>query len=167
MYVPKKKDGTVLGKSGATIANGLDLGQRTHLNDLKANGLDPAVAAKLQPYLGMKKADAAAYVKNHPLTLSKAEGDNLARVVSKTYDQSMANSFKRVTKGDFTKLPGNVQTALASLGHQYGSFEANSSTRKIAEAAARGDYAAASAALKAMDPTYKNRRNEEAALMSA
>jgi hypothetical protein len=165
MYVPTK-NGKAIGKSGPTIANGLDLGQRTNLNDLKANGLSPAIADKLKPYLGLKQDAAINYVKSHPLSLSKAEGAQLAAAVSKTYDANVARSFNKMGSTQFSSLPSNVQTALASLAHQYGSFQANSQTRAVALAAQRGDYAGAAKALESMSG-YASRRHQEAALMRA
>jgi len=164
MYVPMK-NGQVIGKSGATIANGLDLGQRKNLNDLKANGLSEATAKKLSPYLGMTKDTAAAYVKAHPLSLSKAEGAEVANAVSKTYDGRVASSFNKLGGPQFSSLPSNVQTALASVAHQYGSLQAPA-VRGVAQAAKNGDYTGAANALQHMKG-YTNRRNAEAALMRA
>jgi type VI secretion system secreted protein VgrG len=164
MYVPQK-NGVALGKSGPTIANGLDLGQRNNLNDLKANGLSNSLANKLSPYLGKTKADAISYVKSNPLSLSKAEGAELSAAVSKTYDGRVASSFNKMGNTQFSSLPGNVQTALASVAHQYGSLQAPA-VKAVAEAAQRGDYNAAAKALQGMKG-YTDRRNQEAALMRA
>jgi GH24 family phage-related lysozyme (muramidase) len=144
----------------------LDLGQRTHLNDLKANGLSAATASKLSGYLGLKKEKAQAALKSNPLSLSKAEAQEVARAVSATYDKKAAASFDKMGTTKFSSLPGNVQTALASLSHQYGSFGANAGTKAVAAAAQRGDYAAAAKALQGMTG-YSNRRNQEASLMRA
>jgi len=164
-YVPTQK-GKAIGQSGVTIANGLDLGQRKNLNDLKANGLSPATAAKLSGYLGLKKDAAINALKSKPLSLSKAEAAEVAAATSKTYDKHMANSFNKMGATKFDSLPRNVQTALASMGHQYGSFQANSQTAAVAKAAQRGDYAAAAKALESMTG-YSNRRKAEASLMRA
>jgi len=163
MYVPTK-NGQAIGKSGPTIANGLDLGQRNNLNDLKKNGLSNEIANKLTPYLGKKQDAAIAFVKNNPLTLSKTEASQLASAVSKTYDAGVAKSFNKFGNTQFSNLPGNVQTALASVAHQYGSLQANSQTRAVAAAAQRGDYAGAARALEGMSG-YSSRRHQEAALM--
>lgn len=158
-YVPTK-NGKAIGKSGVTIANGLDLGQRTHLNDLKANGLSPATANKLSGYLGKTKDAAIASLKANPLSLSKAETAEVAAAVSKTYDGRVASSFNKMG-GNFASLPGNVQTALASVAHQYGSIPSS-----VAKPALAGNYEAAAKALTSMKG-YAGRRAQEAALMRA
>lgn len=167
MYVPKRKDGTVIGKSGATIVNGLDLGQRTHLNDLKAQGLSNELAAKLTPYLGLKKEAAANYVKAHPLSLSAAEGKQLAQAVTRTYDKLAMDSFnkgKPATK--FSDLPQAAQTVIASVNHQYGSL-GGKATKAFYDAAKKNDWKGAAQALRNMGASeYTARRNDEANLLA-
>jgi len=169
MYVPQKKDGTVIGKSGPTIVNGLDLGQRDHLNDLMAQGLSAQTANKLKPYLGLKKDAAVAYLAQHPLTITPAEGAEIASAVTKTYDLNSANTFNRLGGSKkFDQLPAGAQTAIASVAHQYGSI-GGGQTRQFAQAIKNGDYSGAAAALRAMGratPQYADRRNQEAALLS-
>jgi hypothetical protein len=165
MYVPMNKAGKVIGQSGATVANGLDLGQRKNLNDLKANGLSAETAAKLSPYLGLKTDAAKSYLAAHPLTLTSAQNAEVTSAVSKTYDARVASSFNKVGTAKFDSLPANVQTSLASVAHQYGSLQAPA-VRPVAAAVERGDYAGAAKALQNMKG-YTNRRNAEAALMRA
>jgi len=113
MYVPTNKKGEAIGKSGATIVNGLDLGQRKHLNDLKAQGLSNELAAKLTPYLNMKKAEAVAFVKAHPLTLSPAEGQQLAQAVVKAYDKMVMDNYNAGRPSvSFNQLPSQAQVCL-------------------------------------------------------
>jgi len=134
------------------------------LNDLKANGLSPATAAKLQGYLGLKKDAAISALKANPLNLSKAEAAEVAAATSRTYDGRVAGQFNKLG-GNFSNLPGNVQTALASVAHQYGSLNAPA-VRPVANAALSGDYAGAARALQNMKG-YSGRRGQEAALMRA
>ena len=69
-YVPKDREGNILGQSGVTIASGFDLGQR-NINDLK--GLPEELIAKLSDYVGLKgeAADNAA----KKLNITKEEGE--------------------------------------------------------------------------------------------
>ena len=53
-YVPTKRDGSVDGNSGVTVATGIDLGSK---DDAYFEGLDESIR-KLRPHFGKKKAAA-------------------------------------------------------------------------------------------------------------
>ena len=71
-YIPQKKDGTVIGKSGVTIASGFDLGQQNSydLNRIFGSGdTNKTLKDLFTPYLGKQKEDAKTYLKDHPLSI--------------------------------------------------------------------------------------------------
>jgi len=114
--------------------------------------------------LGKTKDAAISALKANPLNLSKAEAAEVAAATSRTYDGRVAGQFNKMG-GNFASLPGNVQTALASVAHQYGSLNAKA-VQPVARAALSGDYSGAARALQGMKG-YANRRGQEASLMRA
>jgi len=82
-YIPKKGN-QIIGNSGVTVGIGVDLGQ---MNQQSLDGLDipQNLKDKLQPYLGLKRADAERKLDGDPtkgiapapLTLSQDEVDQL------------------------------------------------------------------------------------------
>ena len=118
-YVPNN-GGKVLGNSGVTIASGLDLGQRKHLDDIE---LSAEIKAKLTPYLGVKKEAALELVNNSPLNLSQEEVEEIDSAVEKAYYEKASKRFDSLASGKkFDDLPPQVQTALYSLQYNTGSI---------------------------------------------
>lgn len=158
MYVPKDKKGTVLGKSGATIASGFDLGQRKE-SDLE--GLSPEIVTKLKPYLGKKGAAANTYVESNPLTLTTAEVDEinkfakkqeLDRLEKKWDSSSSSTKFKDLTK--------QQATVVASVAFQYGDLSKKAPT--FWKHVTAGDWTAAEKELRDFGDKYPTRRGYEA-----
>jgi hypothetical protein len=114
-YVPCRS-GVPLGASGVTIGTGIDLGQQSDAS-LSGWNLPDKLAGKLRPYLGLKKMDAVAYLKNHPLTLSEEEVSTLDRAVHKKYIQETAVLFG---EDRFEEAPKQAQAVAVSLHYQFG-----------------------------------------------
>jgi GH24 family phage-related lysozyme (muramidase) len=127
------------------------------------------------PKAGEKVTQFVASEAWHPgLTLTKAEGDELAAAVQDQYYANLERNFNKACKGagkHLSLLPADVQTALMSLAWQLGpSFWAGKGPRKeVFDAAARGDWADAVDTLKAAPfpgPRDSTRRREEAELIA-
>jgi len=139
-YVPTRKNGTVMGKSGVTIANALDLGQRNNLDDIN---VDDRIKALMEPYLGLKKQDAVKKLKQLPLDLSGDVNENgivdakeVQAATQEEYYSKVEANFDRNNKygKKFTDLPKAVQTALYSRQFQTGKL-----TMPVIEAASNDD----------------------------
>ena len=63
-YVPDPQ----LSDSSVTIAMGFDLGRRDE-SDLHRLQLSAALVQKLKPYLGLRRAAASSFLKQHPLAI--------------------------------------------------------------------------------------------------
>ncbi len=127
-YVPKNNQGQPDGNSGVTIGHGVDLGQmnKGDLDRLvKHYGLDPALAKKVEPYLGLKRNAADRYVTQNPITVTKAEAAQLSSV---KYDQiivDLARAFdaemkRRGSPQTFAGLSPKLKTVAASVAVQHG-----------------------------------------------
>ena len=116
MYVPMNK-GIAIGKSGATIGMGFDLGSRT-VKDLE--GLSPELIKKLTPYLGLKKQEAIDYVKKNPLVISNKEKTDINSFAKKEIIQQLRQSWKKSTGKSFDDLDTRAATAVTSVAFQHG-----------------------------------------------
>jgi GH24 family phage-related lysozyme (muramidase) len=158
MYVPKDKNGVVLGKSGATIASGFDLGQK---NEADLKGLPTYIIDKLKPYLGIKGSAADTYVKNNKLKISKNEA-NIINTFAKEQEigrlkKDWQNSVSSI---DFDDLTKEQATVVASVAFQYGDLPKR--TPKFWKYVTTGDWTKAEQELRAFGDKYKTRRTAEA-----
>jgi len=166
MYVPiyerGPKKGQVVERSGATIGKGVDLGQQD-LAYLKSLNLDPRLAARLSPYLGVKGPAALSFVAAHPLMLSDAELDTLNGAVRDRELRGLAAKYDAASQvGPFHKLPRDTQTAITSLYFQYGTGEPHASTPKYWRQITTGDWEGAYGNLMDFRDQYGPRRVAEA-----
>lgn len=158
MYVPKDKKGKVLGKSGATIASGFDLGQRNE-NDLK--GLSSDLVTKLKPYLGKKGTAADTYVTNNPLTLTSTEIDEINKFAKKQELDRLEDKWdKSSSPVKFKDLTKRQATVVASVAFQYGDLSKKAPT--FWKHVTAGDWTKAEAELRAFGDKYPTRRGLEA-----
>jgi len=157
MYVPKDKKGTVLGKSGATIASGFDLGQR---NEADLKGLPTALVKKLKPYLGKKGSVADTYVKNNPLTLTTKEADQINKFAKKQEINRLKDDWESASDVAFEDLTKEQATVVASVAFQYGDLPTETPTfwRHVTN----GDWDKAEAELRNFGDEYTTRRTAEA-----
>lgn len=157
MYVPKNKKGKVLGKSGATIASGFDLGQRKE-SDLK--GLPQSLINKLKPYLGKKKKAAADFVKNNPLTITKAEANIINAFAKQQEMKRLIKQWNAVSDVKWDELSKPKATAVASVHFQYGNLPIK--TDNFWNYATSGDWISARKELNNFGDDYPTRRKKEA-----
>lgn len=158
IYVPLENDGTVLNKSGPTIASGFDIGQRSE-SDLK--GLPTSIINKLKPYLGLKGSAAKTFVDNNKLTLTTKELDIINEFAKKQeigkLKQDWNNSASTVSFDDLTK---EQATVVASVAFQYGNLATE--TPKFWGYVTSGDWVGAVKELRNFKDDFPSRRNLEA-----
>jgi len=157
MYVPKNKSGQALGKSGATIASGFDLGQRNE-NDL--TGLPPSLINKLKPYLGKKKKAAVKFVKDNPLSITEAEANIINAFAKEQEMNRLKKAWNSSSDVKWEDLSVPQATAVASVHFQYGNLPAK--TPKFWRYTTTGDWAAARDELDNFGDDYSTRRKSEA-----
>lgn len=149
--------------SGVTIGSGVDLGQRGSA-DLDRLGLSATLKAKLEPYLGLKKQDAIDKLEAEPLSISKAEADELDEAVKRQHVDALIAKFDAASETRFENLDAARQTVIASVSFQYGvalNRRAPNFWRQITE----GDWEGALANLRNFGDRYTTRRNKEADLL--
>jgi hypothetical protein len=153
-YVPKDREGNILGQSGVTIASGFDLGQR-NINDLK--GLPEELIAKLSDYVGLKgeAADNAA----KKLNITKEEGEIINQFAKQKTLNKLASDWEAKTGQDFNLLPENKATAIASVAFQYGDLEKK--TPNFWNQVTSNDWEGAKKNLASFGDKYGERRNRE------
>ena len=118
-YVPAK-NGVPLGVSGVTIGTGVDLGQQTALGLLDM-GVPFEIVDKLRPYLGYKKQDAQAILRERPLALSAAEVDALDSAVIGRYIRDIATRYNKDNPSAlFADIPHQAQAVIVSVLYQRG-----------------------------------------------
>lgn len=129
--IPEDRDGGVAGQSGATIATGFDIGAR-NTRDIDRLDIPVELKDKLKPYCGKQRQEAREYLRQHPLSITKAEADSLDQVVKQRELNSLirgynaavdaANAQDGCSRVHFEQLPQEAQTAIASVKFQYGSL---------------------------------------------
>lgn len=142
-------------KSGVTIASGFDLGARS-LEDLK--GLPQDIIDLLQPFLGLKGAEASEVASN--LKVSNTQSNIINDFAKKEATETLSRRWKETTGEDFSKLPMNKATAVASVAFQYGNLETE--TPNYWRQVTSGDWNAAEKNLRDFQDDYGTRRNLEA-----
>jgi len=150
--------------SGVTIAAGFDIGQCS-VSELTDN-LSTNLSNKLLPYVGKKRHEADAFVKQHPLQISTAEACEL-----NIY--SANNALQRITKEwnhshseiNFSMLPEACATVIASVAFQYGCL--NKRTPNFWQQVTSSNWPQAIDNLRNFGDKYATRRNKEADLLEA
>lgn len=122
-YVPVDKDGKPLGKSGVTIASGVDLGQRS-VNDWQRLAIHEVTLELIRPYCGVKGDAAVALLNERPLCLAEShvrELDNCLRADFLKTLESRWNAATSVNHGAlWDDLSDREQTVVMSVAWQYG-----------------------------------------------
>lgn len=165
-YVPASG----ISRSGVTIATGVDLGQRSE-SEIDALDIPPTLRERLKPYVGRIKEAAVDFLKEHPLTITKAEGEALDKAVKgpivarlkAAYDAAAAAAGSPLS---FEELPGGAQTAIASVAFQYGTDLARRAP-KFWKSTTRQDWKAVKSELENFGDNYASRRKAEAALLAS
>lgn len=138
--------------SGVTIGTGVDLGQQDpaeYSKRLKAFGAQQTLIDKLEPYMGLTRGQAAEYLREHPLTVTKQEADLLDEEM-KSYHLADTiaeyNSIAEATKDrkEFSKLSSQEQTILFSRHYQDGNISNKTTpSKEIAVSLSKGNVEAA------------------------
>ena len=152
-------------RSGVTVSTGVDLGQRAAA-DIQRLALSDALKAKLMPY-ALKRGDAArAFLRAHPLTLTREEADALDRAVRVALVLSLRRSYDRAKREfrGFDELPAAARTVIASVATQYGP-RLDRATPRFWRRVIEEDWAGAVAELESFGDQYQARRRSEADLL--
>lgn len=156
-YVPVDKDTNIpLGESGVTIASGFDLGQRG-LKDL--SGLPENIQIKLKPYLGLKKEFAQKKLKELPISITNDEAMIVNQVAKADAMSKLEKQWKEKTGTDFSSLPRNQATPIASVAFQYGDLAKK--TPNFWNQVTSNDWEGAKKNLANFKDSYGSRRKKE------
>ena len=143
------KDGSKIldgsSQSGVTIGTGVDLGQQeptAYKKRLKDFEVSQELIDKLEPYMHIKRAEAAEYLLAHPLTVTKKEADLLDAEMKDDHLKNTIAEYNNIVKGikkhrTFKELSSAEQTILFSRHYQDGNIKKGAS-REIAEFLAQG-----------------------------
>ncbi|MEZ2300783.1 MAG: pesticin C-terminus-like muramidase [Microcoleus sp.] len=148
--------------SGVTIATGFDLGQKDE-TELKKIGVRSGLIEKLKPYLGKKMQIAVDFLDRNPLSLSPEEVSEIDEK-NKAYElKLMQQRYDSVSSVLFKDIPSQAQTVIMSIARQFGlNF-----TGSIWPMFTKQNWSEAVNDLKTnFGPSYKERRNAEANLLS-
>ncbi|WP_298773035.1 pesticin C-terminus-like muramidase [uncultured Shewanella sp.] len=107
-------------KSGVTISVGFDLGARNK-NDLERLNLDADLIKKLEPYLSMKKLVADEYLKEHPLSITQEQAEQIYINNKAQATKRLINKYNADSNVKFNCIPSQAQTVITSVEYQYGS----------------------------------------------
>lgn len=158
----------LVGKSGATLGAGIDLGQ-TSERELKNFGVPENLIAKVKMLIGVKGSAQKEALKKYN---AQDAANKLSADEVKTFDnrvrealvKRVAEHYESITGKSFLGLPGAAQTALYSICHQFhGPSRPGSRIQKIMKAVAEEKYKDAADAIKKLNK--ENRRKLEAALL--
>lgn len=156
-YVPDPEGS----QSGVTIAMGVDLGQM-HEGELAA--LSPALAAKVRPYIGLRKHAALAALKAKPLKVTKPEAFALNNLAQRRILYPLRVRFLRDSGVSFDDQRDRFQTVVASVTYQYGSPWAR--TPNFWRSVVARDEGLMIGHLRNFRDKYPTRRNKEADYLS-
>jgi hypothetical protein len=152
-YVP---DGSE--RSGVTIGTGFDLGQQTEETIKNFGFKDQSILDVVKPYLGLQGAKAKEVAPQ--LTISDEQKQDVDTSVKSYYENSIINQYNSKKRNvSFEELDPSVQTAIASVGYQYGDLRR---TPKFLEAALNNDVEGIVNELRNFDDKFSSRRNAEA-----
>lgn len=158
-YVPSQ-NGEVIGNSGVTIANGLDLGQHTK-EDLERIGIPKKLIELFSPYLGLKRDEAVRKLEKQPLSLSEEQAEIVRETVFDDLSRSAKNWYNSHSDTDWNSLSSQQQTVVSSILHQYGT----STTRgapQTKQSMLEGDWGRVVELFQNWpDQTFQRRRTQE------
>ena len=152
-YVPEGGD-----NSGVTIGSGFDLGQQTEETIKNFGFKDQNILNIIRPYLGIQGAKAKDIAPN--LTLSDEQKFDVDSSVKNYYENNIINQYNsKKRKFSFDELDPAVQTAIASVGYQYGDLRR---TPRFFDAALNNDSESLVNELRNFNDNFSTRRNAEA-----
>jgi Bacterial toxin homologue of phage lysozyme, C-term len=145
------------GRSGVTIADGVDLG---YLTPEETVALDPSVRAKIKPYIGVKGGAADALLRGTPLHLTDAECEAIEAPKREEMLSMLSARYLADAAFPFEDIPDAAQTVLMSVTWQYG--DPWRRTPNFWGICCRRDWTGAVAALRHFGDKYPTRRRIEA-----
>ena len=152
-YVPDGSD-----KSGTTVANAFDLGQQTKESIKNFGFKDQNILNIVEPYLNIQGEEARKIAPTLQLTNEQAQ--DISDTVRNYYENNIQKQYNARRKNiSFEQLDPAVQTAVASVGYQYGDLRR---TPKFFEAALNNDVPSLVNELKNFNDNFPTRRNAEA-----
>lgn len=165
-YVPTK-NGQVIGKSGVTIATGIDLGQRT-VQQITRTNLPEDLKLKLLPYLGKRQNEAINELRRKPLLITEGEAKALDDEILKGDIGRMICIYDLHSHQPFELIPNQAKTVLASLAINFGPniYKILPNTWRFA---VTGDWKGLARRLEnfpSKQPELEARRKREAALLT-
>lgn len=119
-YVPVNNEGEPIGKSGVTVATGVDLGQYSPEEFLHNLKISPSLVRKLHPYFGVTGVSALQLLKDKPLHLTGEEADLITEHVRFSILKTVARVWGEHSQVPFRQLPPRVRTVLFSLAYNFG-----------------------------------------------
>ena len=150
--------------SGITIADGFDLGQM-HPSEFNQLPITAALKSKLMPYIGLTKFKAVAFLKAHPLTISRDELAQLNVIAANKILKPLVAIYNKDSGKSFMDLPAQAQTVIFSYAYQHGpGFMHSSSAKPLWNSFIAQNWKQASTILKNFK-MYAPRRHMEAQLL--
>jgi len=121
-YVPVDKEGKAIGKSGVTIASGVDLGQFSYkeFTDLFPAYSDSKLFNQLYDYIGFTGDEAIARLKALPLTITEDQAIMIDSVMHDKFNRELQKHWNEAFDVKFYELPDKVKTVLFSLAWNMG-----------------------------------------------
>lgn len=161
--VPMTSEGTPHPNSGPTFGTGIDMTQQS-AQSLIAAGVEPSTVEQLGPLLGkgLKGEDAMAAIQKYNIQLNQAQADQMDRAIINRDTERLASQFSKASGREFDDLPREMQTVLASVGHQYGDLPGR--TPNFWKQMTKGEHDKALKNLRNFGDDFPSRRNREADL---
>lgn len=161
-YVPTDGSGKVLGKSGVTIAAGVDLGQWSEA-DLRRHRVPDGILDQVRPYFGVRGHDAVELLAHKPLSMSYEDARMLTGCIRGDILDDLVRRYDAASDRPFKFLSQQAQTVIASVAFQYNDLARK--TPNFWAQVTRRDWKAAHANLLNFGDAYRTRRWKEAALL--
>ena len=162
-YVPTDGAGKPLGKSGCTVASGIDLGQWSEAQ-LRAHRVPDRILDQIRPYLGVTGHDALEVLAHRPLSLSREDAQMLTGRIRGDIVDDLVRRYDAASNRAFKLLPQQAQTVIASVAFQFGANLAKATPRFWAQVTSR-NWCAAYDNLLNFGCKYPTRRRKEAQLL--
>lgn len=160
-YVPKPDGGAI--ESGVTVACGFDIGQRSHIQIMRAFGVE--LGSKLAPYAAITGYDAIDRLALVPLTITEQECEIINAFAHKSATGKLIKEWEAVAVIPFALLSDECQTVVASVAYQYGSLAIR--CPKFWRQTTTGDWHGALTNLRNFGDRFGTRRNKEADLLES
>ena len=153
--------------SGVTIATGFDIGQRSVAEILRLP-LSQSLKVKLVPYAGLKLQRAVAALRQQPLTITRAEANEIDRFLKRSETDRLKRAYNSAVGGSsgpkkFEQLPTEAQTVIASAAFQHG--DPPVATPRFWRFAVSQDWIAVIHELERFGGNFPTRRKQEAAYL--